>query len=135
MRLLYVPDSLAPGGAETSLVEMTPGLVSAGMELHVLPLGPASALRTPLQEAGAVVHQPAERARRITHIRAVMDLARLTRPDLIHTTLFEADVAGRAAARILGFQLRRALSSTLTVRPIRTKRNPSNFMPLLHSIG
>jgi len=39
MRLLYVIDSLAPGGAETSLAEMAPELVRRGVELHVLPLG------------------------------------------------------------------------------------------------
>lgn len=102
MRLLYVIDSLAPGGAETSLVEMTPGLVASGIELHVLPLGTASDLAEPIRAAGAVLHQRLSPPGRIGGLRAVMQTARRARPALIHTTLFEADAAGRTAARLLG---------------------------------
>lgn len=102
MRLLYVIDSLAPGGAETSLVEMTPGLVSAGIELHVLPLGSATDLAEALRAAGAVVHQRLTPPGRVGSVRAVLQSARRARPGLVHTTLFEADVAGRTAARLLG---------------------------------
>lgn len=102
MRLLYVIDSLAPGGAETSLAEMAPGLIARGIELHVLPLGDRLDLAPTLEEAGATVHHRTGHPGRIANIREVIRVGRMMRPDLIHTTLFEADIAGRTAARILG---------------------------------
>lgn len=76
MRLLYVIDSLAPGGAETSLAEMAPGLVARGVELHVLPLGPRLDLAPRLELAGAMVHSRASRSGRPGNIHAVMQVAR-----------------------------------------------------------
>lgn len=102
MRLLYVIDSLAPGGAETSLAEMAPGLAANGIDLHVLPLGQRLDLSRRLVQAGAVVHPRTTPDGRVGNVRAVVDVARRASPDLIHTTLFEADVAGRTAARALG---------------------------------
>lgn len=98
MRLLYVIDSLAPGGAETSLAEMAPALVSCGLDLHVLPLGPRLDLAPRLRSAGAQIHAPSGRRGRFGNAAAVREVARSIRPDLIHTTLYEADVAGRTAA-------------------------------------
>lgn len=100
MRVLYVIDSLAPGGAETSLAELAPGIVARGVELHVLPLGTARDLAPRLEEAGAVVHEPAVRGGRAAHVRSVLATTREIVPDLVHTTLYEADIAGRVAARI-----------------------------------
>lgn len=102
MRLLYVIDSLAPGGAETSLVEMAPGLVSGGIELHVMPLGVRVDLAHSLEAAGAIVHTRSRPSGRLVNVRAVMSVAQRVLPDLIHTTLFEADIAGRIAARVVG---------------------------------
>ena len=102
LRLLYVIDALTPGGAETSLVEMTPGLIAGGIDLHVLPLGPGLDLAPALSAAGATVHRRSRSSGRVGNVRAVLSVARRIRPDLIHTTLFEADVAGRAGARVLG---------------------------------
>lgn len=100
MRVLYVIDSLAPGGAETSLAELAPGLVARGVELHVLPLGTARDLAPRLEEAGAVLHEPAVRGGRVANVRSVLNVIREIKPDLVHTTLYEADIAGRVAARI-----------------------------------
>ena len=100
MRLLYVIDSLAPGGAETSLVEMAPGLVARGVDLHVMPLGARLDLAPRLEAIGAVVHARDGGGGRLRNVRAVRELARRISPSLIHTTLFEADVAGRTAARL-----------------------------------
>ena len=100
MRVLYVIDSLAPGGAETSLAELAPGFIARGVELHVLPLGTARDLAPRLEEAGAVLHEPAVRGGRVANVRSVLATIRETEPDLVHTTLYEADIAGRVAARI-----------------------------------
>lgn len=101
MRLLYVIDSLAPGGAETSLAAMAPGLVKAGIELHVLPLGNRLDLAPQLQKAGAAIHPGALKKGRFGNLQAVLRVSRTVRPNLVHTTLFEADVAGRTAASLL----------------------------------
>lgn len=101
MRLLYVIDSLAPGGAETSLLAMAPGLISRGIDLHILPLGPAVDLAPDLRSAGAVVHELMHPRGRLGNLRTVVMAAKRVRPDLIHTTLFEANVAGRTAGRLL----------------------------------
>lgn len=102
MRLLYVIDSLAPGGAETSLAELAPGLVRAGIDLHVLPLGNRLDLGPALQQAGAVVHvKQASHQGRLANLRSVIEVARRIQPNLVHTTLFEADIAGRIAATVL----------------------------------
>lgn len=104
MRILYVIDSLAPGGAETSLAAMAPALVARGVELHVLPLGAAVDLAPVLADSGVTVHPRSGRHGRIENVLAVMRAAKQLRPELIHTTLYEADVAGRTAARLLGFR-------------------------------
>jgi glycosyltransferase involved in cell wall biosynthesis len=102
MRILYVIDSLAPGGAETSLVEMATGLVQGGVELHVLSLGNRLDLAPELQATGATLHHWAHSSGRLGNVHRAIQVARFIEPDLIHTTLFEADVAGRLAAGILG---------------------------------
>jgi glycosyltransferase involved in cell wall biosynthesis len=102
LRLLYVIDSLAPGGAETSLAEMAPGIVARGIDLHVLPLGDRLDLAPRLATAGAVIHPSQPLRGRIANVRAVQNTIRRTKPDLVHTTLYEADVAGRIAARLQG---------------------------------
>lgn len=101
MRLLYVIDSLAPGGAETSLAEMAPGLVARGVDLHVLPLGDRRDLASRLEGSGAVVHTRGFRPGRIGSVRSVREVARRINPSLVHTTLYESDVAGRIAASLL----------------------------------
>lgn len=102
MRLLYVIDSLAPGGAETSLVAMTRGLVARGIELHVLPLGQALDLEPALIASGAIILKRTARPGRAGNLLTVLQAAKRLSPDLIHTTLFEADLAGRTGARIMG---------------------------------
>lgn len=102
LRVLYVIDSLAPGGAETSLAELAPGMIARGLDLHLLPLGTALDLAPRLVDAGAVLHEPSVRGGRIANVRSVLAAIREVQPDLVHTTLYEADIAGRVAARIAG---------------------------------
>lgn len=110
MRILYVIDSLAPGGAETSLAAMVPGFVRGGLDLHVLSLGPRLDLGPAIEQAGGTVHAHRS-AGRLQNVREVLNVARRTRPDLLHTTLFESDVAGRAAAWRLGLPVSTSIVS------------------------
>lgn len=112
MRLLYVIDSIGRGGAEASLAAMAPGLVESGIEFHVLPLSTTRLQQSPLlAEAGVDVHQHLYAQNRIGNIRSVHEVARKVRPDLVHTTLYEADIAGRVAARALGMPVSTSIVS------------------------
>jgi glycosyltransferase involved in cell wall biosynthesis len=100
MRVLAVIDSLdASGGAERSFAALAPALVAGGVDLHVASLRdrPRS-VAGDLEAAGATVHRVAGAGGRPGDAVRLYRLAAALRPDLVHTTLFDADVAGRAAA-------------------------------------
>ncbi|NYI07457.1 glycosyltransferase family 4 protein [Allostreptomyces psammosilenae] len=102
MHVVYVIDSVARGGgAEQALVEMAPLLVEGGVRLDVVHLRDVPGFQPQLRAAGArVFGLPATaRAGRVARLRGLL---RELRPDLVHTTLFEADVAGRTAAALAG---------------------------------
>ncbi|GAA1268174.1 hypothetical protein GCM10009665_66070 [Kitasatospora nipponensis] len=99
MHVLYVIDSLnRVGGAEQGLAAMAPGLVRSGITLDVAYLKPSDdGFQPELAVAGATVfgvHHPG-RGRTAAALHA---LVRERGPDLVHTTLYEADVLGRSAA-------------------------------------
>ena len=96
-KVLYLIDSLAPGGAEKSLVEMTPGLLSCGIRLDVAVLHDRGGLASQLRSYGVGVHL-VKGENRPAWILNSARLVRYIRPDVVHTTLFESDVAGRLAA-------------------------------------
>ncbi|MEY2449318.1 MAG: hypothetical protein QOH79_2794 [Acidimicrobiaceae bacterium] len=102
MRVAQLIDSLAPGGAEQSLVALAPELRARGIELEVAYLGGAAPLATRLQADGIPVTAlgSEQGGSRIGNIRHTLRWLRAQRPDLVHTTLFEADQAGRIAARL-----------------------------------
>lgn len=98
MRLLYIIDSLDQGGAEQSLVDLAPHLANEGVDLTIAVLRPGGMLEQRAQSAKAhIIHvQPTDRRRqRVERLQQVIEEHR---PELVHTTLFEADVAGRVAA-------------------------------------
>ncbi len=97
MRVLCLIDSLLPGGAEQSLVAMAPHLAAAGISLEVATLHDHPGLQGELTAGGVKLSSLAGRGGRAGWAARATRLARLRRPDLIHTTLFEADIAGRAA--------------------------------------
>jgi len=97
-KVLFVIDGLRPGGAERSLAEMLPGLaqeqvqsIVAFFHQHDESLeGLFRAQGTDLR----VLSQPGIWQR----VVALRRLIQTERPDVVHTTLFEADVIGRIAA-------------------------------------
>lgn len=100
LHVVSVIDSLTPGGAESSLAAIAPRLVSRGVRLDVVALTARPGLQDALREAGATVTE-LDGSRR-TWWRQVRTLIQERRPDLVHTTLFEADLAGRLGARLAG---------------------------------
>src|SRR5690348_11241446 len=96
MRVLYVIDSLFGGGAEESLAVLAPHLVAAGVELDVAYLHErGDALKSSLTGAGARVS--ALGTNRRSAMKALRAHQRALRPDVLHTTLFEADIIGRVS--------------------------------------
>jgi glycosyltransferase involved in cell wall biosynthesis len=98
LRLLYVIDSLDQGGAEQSLVDLAPHLANEGVDLTIAVLRPGGMLEARARSAKAsIIHvQPTDRRRQ--RVDRLQDVIEEHRPELVHTTLFEADVAGRVAA-------------------------------------
>ena len=98
--------SLAGGGAETSTLGLRPALEDRGIRVVLTTLkhepGPQPAA-TPIAAADAG---------RLARIRGAVRLMRQRQPDLVHTTLFEADLVGRVAARRLGLPVVTSLVST-----------------------
>lgn len=102
MHVLSVIDSLAPGGAESSLLAVAPKLVDRGIELRVAVLQERDGLAPAMERAGVPVISIDGPGRRAAPLRRLRQHIRRERPDLVHTTLFEADVLGRIAARTAG---------------------------------
>ncbi len=102
MRVLTVIDSLdGSGGAERSLAAIAPALQSLGIEQHVAFLRARPQSVSPqLRATGVEVHSLAGARGRLASAWRVNTLARALRPDLVHTTLFEADQAGRVGGRL-----------------------------------
>jgi glycosyltransferase involved in cell wall biosynthesis len=100
VRILYVIDSLVPGGAERSLVAMAPHLLAGGIRLEVATLSERPGVQAELLDAGVRLHRLAGPGGRAGWVRRTRRLISQRRPDLVHTTLFEADQAGRVAAAL-----------------------------------
>jgi glycosyltransferase involved in cell wall biosynthesis len=99
LRVLQLIDSLARAGAEQSLASLAPHLVEQGVDLHVAYLVERDGLRREIETYGIPVHSLAgPGAGRRAWLRGTVDLVGAVRPAVVHTTLFEADLAGRRAA-------------------------------------
>lgn len=96
MYVLYLIDSLVPAGAEQSLVALAPEYARLGVRLDVAYLVDRPGLQRELAAAGARVDLVA--GGRLGALREIRRLLVERRPDLLHTTLFESDVLGRAAS-------------------------------------
>jgi glycosyltransferase involved in cell wall biosynthesis len=95
LKLLYVIDSLVPGGAERSLASLAPHYLKLGVDLTVGYLGDRPGLQDELRAAGVNLVNLDGPGGRPGNVYRVGQFVRGWRPDLVHTTLFEADLAGR----------------------------------------
>lgn len=93
MRVALIIDSLGVGGAERSMQEMLAPMMELGVEPHVVVFHDR---RLGVKDlVGCPVHVVPEGRRRLRRIRGVRRILKQIQPDLVHTTLFEADVFGR----------------------------------------
>ena len=104
LRVAHLIHSLAPGGAESVLVELAGAAPAAGLELTVVALSPASrsthadALRArgvPVVELDLPRWDPRAVPQAIAALRAFA-------PHVVHTHLKHADIVGGVAGRVLG---------------------------------
>jgi glycosyltransferase involved in cell wall biosynthesis len=98
VRILYLIDSLAAGGAERSLAALAPAYAERDLRLSVGYLHERPGVRAELEAAGATVRPLVGPGGMVGAVRRARGLLAATRPDLVHTTLFEADLVGRVAA-------------------------------------
>lgn len=98
VKVMLVLLGLGTGGAERSIVDMAPYLRDRGVELHIACRGNRSVgAEADLQGSGAQVSfsdNPGF-ARWVRQLRGLIDEVK---PDVVHTTLYTADLAGRIAA-------------------------------------
>src|SRR4051794_11269865 len=95
LHILYVIDSLAAGGAERSLAALAGPYRDLGVDLDVAVLWDRPGLHHQIEAAGGSVVSLDPPGNRVRRAQRIADLVRDRKPDLVHTTLFEADVAGR----------------------------------------
>ena len=102
MHVMYIIDSMHGGGAETSVLELAPGLAHRGVRTSIVTL---------LSDDGCLEDRiDALGLRRIrlkfrdpfTISQQLRALIGAERPDVIHTTLLFANLTGRIAARMTG---------------------------------
>jgi glycosyltransferase involved in cell wall biosynthesis len=100
VRILYIIDSLTPGGAERSLASMAPHYVDRGVQLDVAYLVQRDGLESELRTAGVAVYSLAGPGGVIGTVRRAQALVGSLSPDLVHTTLYTANQIGRVAAAL-----------------------------------
>lgn len=89
---------LSGGGTERSMRELVPTLVGHHIDVSIVYM-----VQRPtddvghLERAGARLHLVPKR-RLDAHVLGIRRVIALERPDIVHTSLYEADIAGRAAA-------------------------------------
>ncbi|WCO65860.1 glycosyltransferase [Iamia majanohamensis] len=110
--LVVIPGIGTGGGAERALLEGAPGLLARGVDLAVVdfvdrPHSGAAALRG----LGVPVTR-VEGGGTLGRARALRRVVRARAPDLVHTVLFEADLAGRLACAGTGVPVLTSLVHT-----------------------
>jgi glycosyltransferase involved in cell wall biosynthesis len=96
--VLHVINQLWGAGAESSLRAFILGSGGGNVQHAVAVLTPQGNHPGPLREAGVPVYVPARHGNRWDNVRHVRAAVLDFRPNLLHTSLFEADLAGRIAA-------------------------------------
>ena len=128
MRVVQLVDSLGRAGAEQSLASLAPHLVDQGVDLHVAYLVEEEGFREGLERAGIPVHSLANGAGgRRRWLARTTELLGALRPAVVHTTLFESDLAGRRAAARLSVP---CVSSLVNTAYGRTESKRDGLRPL-----
>ena len=123
-RYLLLINSLAPGGAERSLVELLAPLSERGVSPTVLCLKRSEVgFEQEVIDAGFDLRfvKATRLPGRVLEVRSTI---RHERPALVHTTLFDGDIVGRLAAIGTGVPVMTTLANT-TYDPVRLEETPT----------
>jgi glycosyltransferase involved in cell wall biosynthesis len=137
MRILHVINQFSSrAGAEVSLRDIVLATQGPTFQHGITVLRIGLNQFGGLADAGIPTFEPAAALRstaaRIQHVRRAI---RGFRPDLVHTTLFDADVAGRVAAKVTGVRVLTSLVNTPYVAEARLDRRPHPFkMRVVHAV-
>jgi glycosyltransferase involved in cell wall biosynthesis len=101
-RVAFLINSLGTGGAERQLALTVSAIDRSRFEPVVVTLFRAGPFREEVEAAGVPVRDLGAPKSIGSAVRAVRTALRELRPDVVHTAMFEANVAGRLAARRLG---------------------------------
>ena len=112
MKVLQVINGLGTGGAERSLSELLPRLRDRGVEFVIACLSKKpEGVGNAVEEAGFDVRYVGGGSL-VAKARAVRTIAMSTGCDLIHTTIFEADLVGRLASLHSGLPVLTSIVNT-----------------------
>lgn len=112
LKVLYLITVLAPAGAERSLVAMAPSLRDLGVKVHVAYLRERPGLHGELERVGIGVTSLSGRGGAPARFLRTLRLIRHRRPDVVHTTLTEANTIGRLAGLVAGVPVVSSLVNT-----------------------
>lgn len=104
MRLTFIIDSLKSGGTEMSTALLLPALEELGIATQLVQLVDRGGFAEDLRRDG-LAPMSLTSVSRSGRLRELRNLLRRTKPDLIHSQLFEADILGRLAAGTLGIPI------------------------------
>lgn len=99
MKVLFVINALGEGGTETSTAQLLPALRDRGVDSHVAILrsrGDEGVEGWVRENGFPVNHLPQRWPQRVVALRSLIER---TRADVVHSALFEADLAARLARR------------------------------------
>jgi len=102
MRVLFVINSLAYGGAETQLVRVATRLKQRGWEVRIVTLLPSKAYAEELESVG-IPAATLRMRRKVPDPRAILRLASIIRewkPDIVHSHMVHANILARVTRLI-----------------------------------
>jgi glycosyltransferase involved in cell wall biosynthesis len=117
LSVLYVIDSLGAGGSERSLAELLGPMARAGVRPTIALLTRRNGVERQVIDAGFDVRFIKSESR-MGSIREIRALIASERPDIVHTTLFNSDLAGRVGAAGLRIPVVSSLVNT-SYDPVR----------------
>jgi glycosyltransferase involved in cell wall biosynthesis len=98
MHVMHVIDSLHGGGAETSLLEVVPGLASRGVRTSVVTVVADDGVLEDRVSALGITRVRLSRRDPLGLVLQLRNVICSERPELLHTTLLFSNLAGRIAA-------------------------------------
>jgi len=99
MHVMHVVDTLHGGGAETSLLDVAPGLINRGIRVTIVTLRRDDGTLESRVNTLGLTRIRLQNRDPLRLVIALRNLIRCERPDLLHTTLLLSNLTGRLAAK------------------------------------